>query len=80
MPALTVAMITLNEEKAVAKVIDDIRGALKGADAEILIIDSSKDQTAQIAEAMGARVVRQFPPQGYGNAMARGRCKNRVET
>ncbi len=73
MPALTVAMITLNEAQAVAKVIDEIRTALKenAMDAEILIIDSSTDQTAQIAEAKGARVVRQFPPQGYGNAMAR---------
>ena len=31
MPAITVAMITMNEEKAVGKVIDDIRAALKFA-------------------------------------------------
>jgi glycosyltransferase involved in cell wall biosynthesis len=77
MPAITVAMITLNEEAAVAKVIDEIRTALGGADAEILIVDSSSDRTPAIAEAKGARVVRQFPPQGYGRAMARALAEAR---
>ena len=48
---LTVAMITMNEEKAVAKVIGDIRRA--APEAEILIVDSSKDATPQIAEGLG---------------------------
>jgi glycosyltransferase involved in cell wall biosynthesis len=64
---ITVAMITRNEEAAVGKVIQDIRAALPNA--EIVIVDSSSDRTAEIAESMGARVVRQFPPQGYGPAM-----------
>jgi glycosyltransferase involved in cell wall biosynthesis len=64
---LTVAMITMNEEKAVGKVVADIQQAVPGA--EILIIDSSRDATPQIAESMGARVIRQFPPKGYGPAM-----------
>ena len=71
MPAITVAMITLNEEAAVAKVIGDIKRAVAGLDAEILVVDSSRDNTPEIAAAMGARVVRQFPPQGYGRAMMR---------
>src|SRR5580704_16078971 len=71
MPAITVAMITMNEEKAVAKVIADIHAATAGLDAEVLVVDSSKDRTPEIAAAAGARVVRQFPPQGYGRAMAR---------
>jgi glycosyltransferase involved in cell wall biosynthesis len=66
---LTVAMITLNEERAVAKVIGDIRRVVP--DAEILLIDSSKDRTAEIAQSMGCRVIKQFPPQGYGPAMDR---------
>ncbi len=37
--------------------------------AEILVVDSSKDATPQIAESLGARVIRQFPPCGYGPAM-----------
>lgn len=64
---ITVAMITKNEEAAVGKVIRDIQAAVPGA--EILLVDSSADKTAQIAEELGARVIRQFPPKGYGPAM-----------
>ena len=64
---LTVAMITMNEEKAIAKVIADVRRF--APEAEILVVDSSKDKTAEIAEGLGARVIKQFPPKGYGPAM-----------
>jgi glycosyltransferase involved in cell wall biosynthesis len=64
---LTVAMITRNEEKAVGKVVRDIKRIVPGA--EVLVVDSSSDCTAQIAEGLGARVIRQFPPRGYGPAM-----------
>jgi len=64
---ISVVMITMNEEKAVGKVIADILASVPGA--EILIIDSSRDATPRIAEELGARVIRQFPPQGYGRAM-----------
>lgn len=66
---LTVSMITMNEEGAVAKVVGDIRDVVP--DAEILLVDSSKDRTAEIAEELGCRVIKQFPPQGYGPAMDR---------
>jgi len=66
---VTVSMITLNEERAVAKVIGDIRRVVP--DAEILLVDSSKDRTAEIATELGARVLKQFPPKGYGPAMDR---------
>ncbi len=64
---LTVAMITMNEASSVARVINDIKAVVPLA--EILIVDSSKDDTPIIAEACGARVIRQFPPRGYGPAM-----------
>lgn len=64
---LTVAMITRNEEKAIAKVIADIRAAVP--EAEVLVVDSSTDRTAEVAQEMGARVIKQFPPRGYGPAM-----------
>ena len=64
---ITVAMITMNEAEAVAKVIGDIRRAVPSA--EILIVDSSSDRTPEIARSLGARVIRQFPPEGYGPAM-----------
>ena len=66
---VTVSMITMNEEASVAIVIKNIQQALPEAD--ILIVDSSHDKTPLIAEALGARVIRQFPPRGYGPAMER---------
>jgi glycosyltransferase involved in cell wall biosynthesis len=48
-------------------VISDIRDAVP--DAEIVIVDSSEDRTPEIAEELGAKVIRQFPPKGYGPAM-----------
>ena len=66
---VTVAMITLNEERAVEKVVRDIRRVVP--DAEILLVDSSRDRTAEIAEGLGCRVIKQFPPKGYGPAMDR---------
>src|ERR1700722_19913490 len=68
---ISVAMITMNEEKAVARVIEDIRDALQGREFEIVIVDSSRDATPSIAAGQGARVIRQFPPMGYGRAMGR---------
>jgi glycosyltransferase involved in cell wall biosynthesis len=64
---LTVAMITRNEEKAIGKVIEDIRRVVP--EAEVLVVDSSSDETAAIAERLGARVIKQFPARGYGPAM-----------
>jgi len=76
---ISVAMISMNEEKAVASVISEIRSALGGRDHEIVIVDSSRDATAEIADRLGARVIRQFPPQGYGRAMARVLKESRGE-
>lgn len=66
---LTVSMITMNEERAIAKVVDDIRRVVPHA--EILVVDSSRDRTPEIAAEKSCRVLRQFPPQGYGPAMDR---------
>ena len=66
---VTVSMITLNEEAAVAKVVGDIRRVVP--DAEIFVVDSSGDRTAEVAESLGCRVFKQFPPKGYGPAMDR---------
>lgn len=66
---LTVSMITMNEEGAIGKVVKDIQRVAPGA--EILVVDSSKDRTPEIAAELGCRVLRQFPPKGYGPAMDR---------
>ena len=66
---VTVSMITMNEEGAIAKVVGDIRRVVP--DAEILVVDSSRDRTPEIASGLGCRVLSQFPPEGYGPAMNR---------
>ena len=67
MPKISVCMGTKNEEKAIKKVIEDFRKVL-GKEVEFVITDSSSDRTAEIAESLGAKVMRQ-PPQGYGIAL-----------
>ncbi len=67
---VTVLMITKEEERAVRKVISDIKKDVPGA--KILIVDSSKDNTPKIARQSGAKVIRQYPPRGYGPAMLKG--------
>lgn len=64
---VSVVMGTRNEEKAIAKVIKDIKNATNNQ-AEIIIVDGSKDRTPEIAEGLGARVIRQ-EPKGYGIAV-----------
>jgi glycosyltransferase involved in cell wall biosynthesis len=59
-------MGTKNEEGAVGGVIKSIQEAWPGA--EIVIVDGSSDKTPEIAEALGARVIRQ-EPKGYGVAL-----------
>lgn len=59
---VTVSMITMNEEEAIAKVVGQIRAVVP--EAEILVVDSSRDRTPDIARELGCRVLRQFPPQG----------------
>lgn len=63
-----VAMLTMNEAGAAEEVIADVRRTVP--EAEIVVVDSSDDATPRIAEAMGARVLRQYPSRGYNAAMA----------
>src|SRR5271169_930129 len=65
--SFSVVTITLNEEAAISKVLGDINAATGGA-CEIVVVDSSTDRTPEIAEKMGAKVIRQ-EPRGYGAAM-----------
>lgn len=66
--SLTVGMLTMDEEPSVARMIEQIRKYAPAA--RILCVDSSqRDRTPQIAERLGARVLRQLPPRGHGPAM-----------
>ena len=68
-PTLTVVMPTLNEEEGIAECIERIQNAFQnlGVQGEILVSDSSTDQTPEIAREMGAIVVEPDQP-GYGYA------------
>jgi glycosyltransferase involved in cell wall biosynthesis len=64
---ISVVMITMNEEQAIRTVVGDIKKYAPGS--EILIVDSSTDRTPEIAISLGVKVIRQYPPKGYGPAM-----------
>ncbi|MEQ9186733.1 MAG: glycosyltransferase family 2 protein [Cryomorphaceae bacterium] len=56
MQELSVVIITLNEERNIARCIESV----KGLASEVVVVDSlSTDRTKAIAESMGARVVEQ---------------------
>jgi len=65
---LSAVMATLNEEGAIGKVIEDVKKNTKGHELEIVVVDSSSDRTAEIAEGKGAKVIRQ-PKSGHGIAL-----------
>ena len=68
-PFVSVIIAALNEEEAIANVINSVPRNL--AD-EILVVDNgSKDRTAEIAEAAGARIITE-PMPGYGRAFRAG--------
>lgn len=69
-----VLMITMNEEGAVGRQIAEIRKQA-GSEIPIVIVDSSSDRTPEIAAGLGASVIRQFPPRGYGRAMLAGQLE-----
>jgi len=64
---VSVVMGTYNEEAAIETVLTDVDAVTDGQ-AEVVCVDGSDDRTPEIAEAHGARVIRQ-EPQGYGVAV-----------
>jgi len=60
------AMPAYNEEKTIAKMIIRIK---KYVDHVLVVDDGSTDATAEIAEALGAHVIRHEINQGYGAAL-----------
>lgn len=68
-PELSIVVPALNEELAIGRFVDWCREGLSKVDirAEILIVDSSTDRTAEIALARGARVLK-TPRRGLGRA------------
>jgi len=68
-PFISVIIAALNEEEAIANVINSVPKDL--ADEIVVVDNGSKDRTAEIAKAAGARVVRE-PVSGYGRAFRTG--------
>lgn len=65
---VSIVMPTFNEEKALPLVVDDIRKHTREYDTEMLIVDSSSDNTPAVAKRLGVKVIRQLP-QGHGIAL-----------
>ena len=68
-PFISVIVAALNEEEAIAQVIKAVPKDL--ADEIVVVDNGSKDRTAEIAAAAGARVVK-HPIPGYGRAFRKG--------
>ena len=68
-PYISVIIAALNEEAAIGKVIDSVPKDL--ADEIVVVDNGSKDRTADVASAAGARVVKE-PVAGYGRAYRAG--------
>lgn len=68
-PVLSIVIPALNEEITIGQFVDWCRAGIAeaGVKAEILIVDSSTDRTAEIALARGARVLK-TPRRGLGRA------------
>ena len=66
---ISVIIAALNEEAAIANVINSVPKNL--ADEIVVVDNGSKDRTAEIAAAAGARVVKESVP-GYGRAFSAG--------
>jgi dolichol-phosphate mannosyltransferase len=59
-------MPAYNEERSIAKMV---LGCKKYVDTVVVVDDGSTDATAEIAEALGAYVIRHNPNRGYGAAL-----------
>jgi glycosyltransferase involved in cell wall biosynthesis len=65
---LSVVMPTFNEAGALPLMVEEIRRHTSQFDTEILIVDSSSDDTPKLAESLGVKVIAQ-PPKGHGIAL-----------
>ncbi|MGB7533844.1 MAG: glycosyltransferase [Halobacteriota archaeon] len=66
MSMIIAAMPAHNEDERIAKVV---LGAKKHVDKVVVVDDGSEDMTAELAEALGALVVRHEENRGYGAAI-----------
>jgi glycosyltransferase involved in cell wall biosynthesis len=65
---ISVIIPTLNEEKGISRVLAEIS---RSCVQEVIIVDSSTDNTSSMAKELGVKVVRE-PKRGYGRALQTG--------
>lgn len=71
-PMVSVVIPTMNEEKSVGLVIEEVKSAFGASPLEIIVVDTnSVDRTREIAASLGAVVVDE-PRRGYGRAYKTG--------
>ncbi|ASJ16065.1 dolichol-P-glucose synthetase [Thermococcus chitonophagus] len=70
---VSVILPTMNEEEAIKAVLPRIKEVLEdmGVEYEIIVVDKSQDRTPEIAQRLGAKVIRQRS-KGYGGAYLEG--------
>jgi len=68
-PKISIVVPTLNEEGAIGKVMEKIREHVP--DGEVIVVDSSDDDTFEEALRTGAVAIKE-PRLGYGHAIRRG--------
>jgi glycosyltransferase involved in cell wall biosynthesis len=70
---ISIVVPAFNEEPAIARTLADIRQAMSGTTAEVIVVDDgSTDGTGRIAAAAGAKVVRHPENIGYGRSLKDG--------
>jgi glycosyltransferase involved in cell wall biosynthesis len=73
-PVVTAVMPCLNEERTIGLCVAKAQASFRamGIEGEVVVADNgSTDRSVEIADSMGARVVRE-PAKGYGAALQRG--------
>jgi len=71
---VSIILPTLNEEESISECIEEIKKVMNSLNEfqyEIIVVDSSSDRTPEIAEKMGAKVLRS-EKKGYGLAYMMG--------
>ena len=77
MPTISIIMPSMNEEKTIGICIKKSLAVIDNYkfEGEIIVVDNSTDRTAEIAESMGAIVIKAV--KGYGNAYITGLSRSK---